>query len=320
MASASRVLDRISPARASTRTAAAGPPARLSGRLTTRGRWVLRLLLALPFAALALRADRRGPASPAHTALALRGELLRAGGGLGGLDSAWPPLPVAALALLPGGTLTAGLLCALAAGTLFLALAERLLHRVRPAAALAVLAPVALTPAVWYAGSQDLAATASLAFLALALPGYLRFAVDGETEGGFVAGLLLAVALLCDPVALGYVVALAAAAPLLAGRRYRASPGAGTAAAAVLVFPSAAVLLGWAYLEWRFAGSPLAALPGGAGTLTTGSGSAGWPAAACLLYMIVAVHAVPAHPGRWRTALLIVAALGQLALAVVWSV
>jgi hypothetical protein len=94
----------------------------------------------------------------------------------------------------------------------------------------------------------------------VALDGFVRFIVDRDTRGGFLAGLMLAFAFGCDPIALVYAVALGAAAPLLAHARFRSEPDAAVATASVLIFPVAAAAAAWAFLEWRFTGSAVAAV------------------------------------------------------------
>jgi len=108
-------------------------------------------------------------------------------------------------------------------------------------------------PIMWYAASQLLVTVTALAFLAVALDGFIRFTVHGQTEGGFVAGLALAGSLLCDPGAFFYGVVMCAFVPLIGARRYHS--GQATAAlGAVLLFPLAALTVGWAFLVWKFSG------------------------------------------------------------------
>ena len=71
---------------------------------------------------------------------------------------------------------------------------------------------------------------------------------------------MLALAFGCDPVALVYAAALAAAAPLLAHARFRSEPDAGVADGLRAVFPVAAAAAAWAFLEWRFTGGAFATI------------------------------------------------------------
>lgn len=105
------------------------------------------------------------------------------------------------------------------------------------------------------------AGVVALALLVVALDGALRFASAGDTHGGFVAGLLLAVAFVADPSVLPLVLALGLLSPLVAAHRHRGQPHAATATALVLLFPVVAGLVAWTYLEWQFMAGPTL-LPG----------------------------------------------------------
>ncbi len=214
-------------------------------------------------AAAAVIVDGRGYVSVPNAAIEVNGALARAGG-TAGLKWAYPPIPTFLASVLPGGALTLALVSSVLAGVALASLWGRLERRDVPAPlAVLLLAALALVPAAWYGATQDLAAFAGLAFLIIALDGFVRFTVDYDTRGGFVAGMMLALAFGCDPNALIYAATLAAAAPLLAHQRYRNEPGATGATLCVLVFPVAAAAAAWAFLEWRFTG-------GAFGTVTAG--------------------------------------------------
>ena len=202
--------------------------------------------------------DHRGFVSAPSAALQVHGDLARSSGAAG-LAWAYPPIPTFLASVLPGGAMALALVSSLLAGVAMASLWERLARRhVSVPLSIALLASLACVPAVLYGATQDLAAFAGLAFLIIALDGFARFIVDHDTRGGFQAGLMLALAFGCDPVALVYAAALAAAAPLLAHARYRSEPDAGVATASVLIFPVAAAAAAWAFLEWRFTGSAFA--------------------------------------------------------------
>lgn len=111
------------------------------------------------------------------------------------------------------------------------------------------------TPSAWFVITQDVAAVMGLCLLVVAIDGFERFAMDGHTIGGFVTGLALGAAVLCDPAAVLYALALSAAAPLIAIARYRGSPGVTQATLLVFAFPTVAALGAWWFVEWRFTGS-----------------------------------------------------------------
>lgn len=147
------------------------------------------------------------------------------------------------------------------AGCVFAALAglvvaERLTARGLPLwLRVALVAAIMATPAAWYVLTQDTAAVMGLSLLVVAIDGFERFAMEGETIGGFVTGLALGAAVLCDPAAVIYALALAAAAPLIAIARYRGERGVTQATVLVFAFPAAAALASWWFVEWRFTGS-----------------------------------------------------------------
>ncbi|SNT59492.1 hypothetical protein SAMN05421812_111198 [Asanoa hainanensis] len=190
----------------------------------TIARWLLRLALALPFAGLAL-----------YTAS--RGFVPRWPGPLAGVLGALGPLGV-------------GLVAAAATGIALAALAERLVRWQVP---VRVGVPLVLVPALAYTGSADPIAVLTVAFLALAVEGFLHVAVAGQPEGAVRAGLMLAGAALCDPAAIAYALVFAAVAPFVAaGRRGSAIDAAPTRA--VLLFPALAALATALLLSWRLTG------------------------------------------------------------------
>lgn len=141
------------------------------------------------------------------------------------------------------------------------------------------------------AGRWDLPVVIGLVLVTFALGGYLRFVVEAQTLGGFIAGINLALAAVINLGTLGYMAAFAAAVPFVAGRWAR-QVRATTAILAVLAFPSVAVYLGWLYIRWRFAGT---AFGGGSGapppigfSLPRGLGSAAMGLAHTPLYLAVA--------------------------------
>jgi hypothetical protein len=223
-------------------------------------RWAPRLAFAAPLAVVSIIVHARGFVSAPNATLELHGQLARAGGPAA-LGWAYPPIPTFLASVLPGGALTLALLSSLLAGVAMASLWHRLDRRHTPLPLrITLLASLALALPVLYGATQDLAAFAGLAFLIVALDGFARFIVDRDTRGGFQAGLMLAFAFGCDPVALVYASALAAAAPLMARSRFRSEPYVAVATASVLIFPVLAAAGAWAFLEWRFTGSAFAAV------------------------------------------------------------
>ncbi|GIF51697.1 hypothetical protein DFJ67_7772 [Asanoa ferruginea] len=190
---------------------------------TAGTRWLLRLGLALPFAGLTLFAT-----------------------GFDTRTDGLAPLPALIAGLVPGGAVGVSLATCLVTGIVLAALGERLIGWNVP---VRIAVPL-LVPAMGFAGSQDLTAILTVAFLAFALEAFVQFAVAGQTEGAFHAGLLLAAAALCTPLAVVFAVALGVVAPFVAAERGRAEP----ATWLVLSFPALAALAGWAFLDWIFTG------------------------------------------------------------------
>lgn len=231
-------------------------------------RWAVRVACALPLIALAVVADGRGYLSGDHQRLEEQADAVVDGGAaLGGLDHAYPPVPTFIAGVLPGGELALSVVAALFAGVVVHVLAERLvLRRVPALVAIPLLLTLVAAPAAAYLAAENLPAIAVTALFALAIDGFSRFVVDQDTEGGFVAGLSVALAVGFDQIALLLAVALAVAVPSIAGARYRAEPGSAVATLAVVLFPILFVSAAWTFLEWRFTGdfdAPSVTFPGG---------------------------------------------------------
>lgn len=227
---------------------------------TRARRWLLRLVLGLPYVVVALLADRRGIVSTANERLEAAGHTIRWGSDqLDFLGAVYPPIPTGIAALLPGGAIVSGLVGALAGGIVLQVLAERLyVRRTPPWLTVLLVASVGATAPYIYLSTQELAGFLGMALYAFAIAGLLRFAVDGDTEGGFQCGLALGLAAMCDPATVVFAAFMAVAAPLVAWRRYRGQDGAASATLAVIVFPTAAAMLGWAFIEWQFTGGVFA--------------------------------------------------------------
>jgi hypothetical protein len=184
-----------------------------------------------------------------------------AGGDMSGLRDAYPPLPTLLAGMLPGGTAGVAVCTALLAGIAMQLVTYRLVRRqVSVTLIAALLLALIGVPAMWFEGTQNLSGFLALMFLVIALDGFVRFVAREDTVGGFVAGLMLAAAFLCDPIALVYTAALGATAPFVAPRELRHQPGAMRATASVLLFPTVAVVASWAFLEWRFTGGAYATI------------------------------------------------------------
>jgi hypothetical protein len=225
---------------------------------TNLARWVVRLAVAVPFVGLADLANAAGGPSAANDLLHRQAASLHwASGQLGWVAHAYPPVPLAIARLFPGGALGLAIAGGLCTGVLIQLTIERLMLRsVSALTAVLLTAGVALTPAFWFVATQDFSAFLTLSLLSVALTGLLDFTINRSTESGFIAGIGFGLATMCNPAALPFAVA-GALATLFVAPQARAvrEIARRRAAATVVLFPSAAALAGWAFLQWRFSGS-----------------------------------------------------------------
>lgn len=259
----------------------------------------LAVALALPLIALALWAHHAGFVAPTMRYVHQRASMATRGPGFSHLQYVYPPLPVLLSLALPGGPLALSIVTCLFFG----AMLAYLLWRSPSPWTVVFLLPLAAVPAMWFAASQLLPQVVSLTFLALALQGFIRFAVYGETYGGFVAGLALALSYSADPGALVYAGVMCVFVFLTGTARYRGDLEAPIGVCAVLVFPCVAMAACWSFLLWKFTGNwpgnldyspnagvlafPLGALPGLGHALAAAGQDLGravlYPAAALML-------------------------------------
>jgi hypothetical protein len=250
-----------------------------------------------------------------------RASLVKAGGAdMAGIRYGYPPLPTLLAVALPDSALALSIATCVCSSVILGYLTARLLRRVSIFTAIALLLPIVAVPTMWYTASQMFASVAGLAFLAVALDGFVRFTAHGETEGGFAAGIALALSFCCDPGALMYGLCMCAFAPLISHARYRRAHSA-AAIATVLFFPVAAVVTGWLFLEWKFsgvfpgsldyaAGAHLLAFPSGvAGALAGAIRSAGTILLHVPLYFVAAAVLYRRRPAAIPGLLLPIAAL-----------
>ncbi|GEM_PF-1067124 len=250
-------------------------------------RWGLRLAISVPYVALADLANASAGASAPNRALHDRAASLHwASGQLGWVAHAFPPLPLAVARFVPGGAEGLAIAGGLCSGILLQLTVERLILRSVPRpTALLLAAAVAATPAFWFLATQQFDAFLTLCLLSVALTGLLDFIFNRSTESGFIAGIGFGLATLCDLSAAPFAVA-GALATLFVAPQARADREIARrrAAATVVLFPTAASVAGWAFLQWRFAGSwtrsfaladpTLLHFPGGVGaSLTRAAGA-----------------------------------------------
>jgi hypothetical protein len=218
-------------------------------RASRRG--ALALLLAAPLVFLAVAAHDRGFISPILTFVTGRAQLTTSGPGLSHLQYAYPPLPVLLSIILPGDQLSLAICTCLFSGLM----ASVIVMRIGPFRAMLLGLPLIAVPQMWFLSSELLPPVVGLTFLAVALFEFMQFATYGETYGGFIAGLALALSYAADPGALLYAAAMCLFVPLLGAERYRGHPEGPIGACAVIAFPVLAFAVCWSFLIWKFSGT-----------------------------------------------------------------
>jgi hypothetical protein len=211
----------------------------------------LALLLAAPLLFLAVTAHDRGFVSPTLKFVVDRAHLATGGPGLSHLQYVYPPLPVTLSIILPGDQLSLAICACLFSGLI----ASVLVMRLGPLRAMVLGLPLIAVPQMWFLSSELLPPVVALAFLAVALFGFIQFATYGETYGGFVAGLALAASYAADPSALLYAAVMCVFVPLLGAERYEGDPQGPVGAALVIAFPVVAMAASWSFMIWKFSGT-----------------------------------------------------------------
>ena len=163
----------------------------------------------------------------------------------------YPPLPVLLSIILPGDQLSLAICACLFSGLMGSVLVMRLgLLR-----AMGLGLPLIAVPQMWFMSSELLPPVVALAFLAVALFGFIQFATYGLTYGGFIAGLALAASYAADPGALLYAAVLCLFVPLLGTERYHGDRQGPVGAALVIAFPIVAMAAAWSFMIWKFSGT-----------------------------------------------------------------
>jgi hypothetical protein len=217
------------------------------------------LVFAAPFVALALLADRGGFASQVHLDVLGAARVAQEAGTPGGIGFAYPPLPrLIALAFAEPDALA--VLAAVLGGAALWFVWRRLAARGTPWwLRLALVVSVGASPGYGYLMTQTLPRAAAIFLFTVALDGFFRFTIDGETAGGFRCGLLLGLAFFVDFYAILFAVGLGLAAVPFVRHRLR-GPGLTRATVAVILFPAVGAAVVWAFAEWSQSGAAFASL------------------------------------------------------------
>lgn len=229
-------------------------------------RWSLRAAFAAPYVVLALVAARATP-TPLLGLTGNQVTLDRAtaaldGGVVQAIGQLYPLLSGVLLRFMPFGVQGAAVLGAVAAGVLLQLLAQDMLRRgLRMREVVAFTVALGANPLYAFVALNDLQAFLGIALFALAVVDMVRFFAWGDTQAGFRAGLALMLSTLLDPMGFVYVGIAALAAPVLDLARHD-QRGIRRANVLVLVFPSVAVALSTAVLDWMVLHDPFAAFRG----------------------------------------------------------
>jgi hypothetical protein len=223
-------------------------------------RWTLRLALALPFVAVALlQATASGPPHPTPNAdlLARVAHLDWSDAGAALIGTLYPPISTIIALFTPFGEAGLAVVGALVAGVLLQKMIEALVQRgLHPTAVVGFVVALAANPLFFYTATQNLPAFLGLSFFALAMDDLRRFAVRGDTQSGFRAGILLMLASLSDGGVILAVVVATVTAPLLSAGR-TSERGIGFARAVVVLFPTLSAFGAVVLLDLLFLRRPL---------------------------------------------------------------
>ena len=204
----------------------------------------------MPLLVIAVVAYNRGFTAPGVLWIEHRASIATSGPGFTKLQNVYPPLPVLLSLILPRNGLSLAICACLFSGLT----ASILLRQIGLPRAVVLGLPLVLVPEMWFTASEMLPQVVALTFLAIALQGFIQFAAYGETYGGFIAGLALAISYAADPGALLYAGVMCLFVPLVGAARYRGEPQAPFGICAVLVFPCIAMAGIWSFLIWKFTG------------------------------------------------------------------
>jgi hypothetical protein len=174
------------------------------------------------------------------------------------------------------------------------------------------------SPPVLQMISVDLECTLGLALVALGLDGIASFVGSRSTEAGFRAGLAFGLAVMIEPDAWPYVLAIGLGAPLIARRAGHRGASSGMATIAVLIFPAVAAITFWWYLAWWFSRLTFGGIEHHVHMwFITGAGPAAATASGILLHalasapLFVAAAAIKTVTDPWRLAAPAIAIAGM---------
>jgi hypothetical protein len=250
------------PARAGRHRGAPADRTRLDAYpLNPVSRWLMRLVLALPYAVVGVAALLARSAGDGSGTLP-NDDLVRRVAAIdwSRADAAWvsdlyPPISTLVGVLTPGGSIGLSIVGALLAGYFLQKVHEALLQKgFRRSTAALLLVGLAANPLFAYTALENLQSFLALVLFSLGLLDAMRFMAWANTEAGFRAGILFLMAVLSAPEAFVFVVIASITAAIL--RVKRDQPGVRMSNLTILIFPTAAAVLTMAALELAFLGQP----------------------------------------------------------------
>ncbi len=229
-----------------------------------RNRWLLRLLFSLPYVVVAILGERATAQTPPAMstvnadllARVARIDWTRA-------DAAWvgdlyPPVGTVLAAITPGGTLGLGIVGALIAGPFLQQMLQAMQQRRFPPVESAMfMAALAANPLFAHMVTTNLEAFLGVAAFGVGATNMVRFVAYRNTQAGFRAGLLFALAALSSASGIVYIVVIGLAAPLVSLAR-RGERGARASIILVLLFPTLSAFLTVSFLQLVFLHRPFA--------------------------------------------------------------
>ena len=195
----------------------------------------------------------------ANAELAARIAGIRLGAGIEPIEALHPLVTGILASVIPGGAFGLSIAGCVVGAFLVQLIVQSLERKAVPRPlAVALVVTLSLTPMFFYIVTTNFQAVLSLTFFGFAMIALVRFNTFANTQAGFRAGLLLALAAFSDPTAAFAVLVVAAAGMVLEQSRQRAR----LANALVIAYPTVAFYAAFAALGVAFRVGPFAMLGG----------------------------------------------------------
>lgn len=208
-------------------------------------RWLLRLVLALPYLLIGIVGASTGStlaeSTPNIDQLAGVAGIDWSSNDISWIGRSHPPLGTALVSVIPGGTLGLAIVASLAAGVFLQKMIEAMhQRRFHPVKTTMFALALGANPLFAYTVTQNMEGFLGVALFGLGAADMIRFIAGRDTQAGFRAGLLFMAAALMQASGLLYVTVAALSAPLITLAR-RHERGARVANILVIFFPTLAI-------------------------------------------------------------------------------